>query len=60
MKKYGLGKLGSGFMKIESLETYYEIQTHLRKLASSEKIDHSIYFDALWRDRINFKINILE
>jgi hypothetical protein len=59
-KKYGLGKLGSGFMKIESLETYYEIQTHLRKLASSEKIDHSIYFDALWRDRINFKINILE
>ena len=59
-KKYNLGRSGLGFMKIKSPESYYEIQDHLRKLARSEKIDHPIYFDVLWRDRMNYKINILE
>lgn len=59
-KLFGLEVNKAGFLSIESNEQYYKIQKHLRWVAESNKIDHPIYFDVLWRDRINFKFNILK
>jgi hypothetical protein len=49
-----------GFLSVKNKEQYYEIQKHLRFVSESNNIDHPIYFDVLWRDRINFKFNILK
>ena len=58
-KKFEL-KANAGFLSIKSKEQYNSIQNHLASIANESKIDHPIYFDILWRDRINFKLNILE
>ena len=50
---------GGGFLSIKTKEQYYAIQSHLRNVAESNKIDHPIYFDVLWRDRITYTNNIL-
>ena len=53
-------KTNAGFLSIKKKEQYDSIQNHLASIANESKIDHPIYFDILWRDRINFKLNILE
>lgn len=53
-------KTNAGFLSIKNEEQYDIIQNHLASIANESKIDHPIYFDILWRDRINFKLNILE
>ena len=53
-------KTNAGFLSIKSKEHYDSIQNHLASIANDNKIDHPIYFDILWRDRINFRLNILE
>ncbi len=53
-------KTNAGFLSIKNEEQYDSIQNHLASIANESKIDHPIYFDILWRDRINFKLNILE
>jgi hypothetical protein len=58
-KKFEL-KANAGFLSIKSKEQYNSIQHHLASIANESKIDYPIYFDILWRDRINFKLNILE
>jgi hypothetical protein len=58
-KKFEL-KANAGFLSIKNEEQYDSIQNHLASIANESKIDHPIYFDILWRDRINFKLNILE
>lgn len=50
---------GLGFLSVKNEEQYYAIQKHLRCVAESNQIDHPIYFDILWRNRIEFKYNIL-
>jgi hypothetical protein len=58
-KKFEL-TTNAGFLSIKKKEHYDSIQNHLASIANESKIDHPIYFDILWRDRINFKLNILE
>jgi hypothetical protein len=58
-KKFEL-KANTGFLSIKNKGYYDSIQNHLASIADDNKIDHPIYFDILWRDRINFKFNILE
>ena len=48
-----------GFLSIRTKKAYYNIQKHLRCVAESNKIDHPIYFDVLWRDRINYQFNLI-
>lgn len=58
-KQLNLDNNGGGFLSIKTKEQYYAIQSHLRNVAESNKIDHPIYFDVLWRDRITYTNNIL-
>lgn len=58
-KKFEL-KANAGFLSVKKKEQYDSIQNHLASIANESKIDHPIYFDILWRDRINFKFNILK
>jgi hypothetical protein len=58
-KKFEL-KVNAGFLSVKKKEQYDSIQNHLASIANESKIDYPIYFDILWRDRINFKLNILE
>jgi hypothetical protein len=58
-KKFEL-KANAVFLSVKKKEQYDSIQNHLASIANESKIDHPIYFDILWRDRINFKFNILE
>ena len=59
-KQLNLDNNGGGFLSIKTKEQYYAIQSHLRNVAESNKIDHPIYFDVLWRDRINYQYNLFE
>jgi hypothetical protein len=43
-EKLGLKVKGSGFLSVKTKEQYYAIQSHLRNVAESNKIDHPIYF----------------
>jgi len=58
-EKLGLKVNGGGFLSVKTKEQYYAVQSHLRNVAESNKIDHPIYFDVLWRDRITYTNNIL-
>lgn len=58
-KQLNLDNNAGGFLSIKTKEQYYAIQSHLRNVAESNKIDHPIYFDVLWRDRITYTNNIL-
>jgi hypothetical protein len=58
-KQLNLDNNGGGFLSVKTKEQYYGIQSHLRNVAESNKIDHPIYFDVLWRDRITYTKNIL-
>ena len=59
-KQLNLDNNVGGFLSIKTKEQYYAIQSHLRNVAESNKIDHPIYFDVLWRDRINYQYNLFE
>jgi hypothetical protein len=59
-KQLNLDNNAGGFLSIKTKEQYYAIQSHLRNVAESNKIDHPIYFDVLWRDRINYQYNLFE
>jgi hypothetical protein len=58
-EKFGLGANVSGFLSVHDQDQYGRIQNHLIQVAKSCKISCPIYFDVLWRDRANFKNNIL-
>ena len=55
-----LDNIGGGFLSVKTKEQYYAVQSHLRNVAESNNIDHPIYFDVLWRDRINYQYNLFE
>jgi hypothetical protein len=59
-KKFELGTIGGGFTRIKTKNQYDSVQAHLVKIAESYKITYPIYFDVLWRNRLNYHLNILE
>ena len=59
-EEYKLGKIGSGFLRIETKEQYHRVQNHLLQVTTSCGISYPIYFDVLWRDRINYQSNLFE
>ena len=59
-EEFKLGKIGSGFLSIETKEQYHRVQNHILQVAESCSISHPIYFDVLWRDRINYQSNLFE
>jgi len=59
-EEFKLGKIGSGFLRIETKEQYYRVQNHLLQVTASCGISYPIYFDVLWRDRINYQSNLFE
>lgn len=58
-QKFKLGAVGGGFSKIKTKEQYDSVQSHLIQVAKSCEISYPIYFDVLWRDRINYQFNLL-
>jgi hypothetical protein len=58
-EKFKLGAVGGGFSIIKTKEQYDKVQAHLIQVANSCEVSYPIYFDVLWRDRINYQFNIL-
>jgi hypothetical protein len=56
---FSLKANGGGFLSVRDKDQYHRIQNHLIKVSQSCKISNPIYFDVLWRDRINYQFNIL-
>ena len=59
-EEFKLGKIGGGFLSIETKEQYHRVQNHLLRVSASCGISYPIYFDILWRDRINYQSNLFE
>jgi hypothetical protein len=58
-KKFKLGAVGGGFSRIKTKEQYDSVQNHLIQVANSCEVSYPIYFDVLWRDRINYQFNLI-
>jgi hypothetical protein len=58
-KKHKLGAVGGGFSRIKTKEQYDSVQNHLIQVANSCEVSYPIYFDVLWRDRINYQFNLI-
>ena len=56
---FSLKANGGGFLSVRDKDQYHRIQNHLIKVAQSCKISNPIYFDVLWRDRINYQFNLI-
>jgi hypothetical protein len=58
-EKFDLGANGRGFSSIQDKDQYDRIQAHLIQVAKSCGVSFPIYFDVLWRDRINYQFNLI-
>ena len=58
-ENFGLGANGSGFLSVQDQDQYDRIQNHFIQVAKSCKISYPIYFDVLWRDRMNYQFNLI-
>jgi len=58
-KEYKLGVVGGGFSRIKTKEHYDKVQSHLIQVANSCEVSYPIYFDVLWRDRMNYQFNLI-
>jgi hypothetical protein len=58
-ENFGLGANGSGFLSVQNQDQYDRIQNHLIHVAKSCNISYPIYFDVLWRDRMNYQFNLI-
>jgi hypothetical protein len=56
---FKLGGVGGGFSRIKTKEQYDKVQSHLIQVANSCEVSYPIYFDVLWRDRINYQFNLI-